>query len=420
MIDSRDFGYRREEPQNPAGLRMEFFQTVAGPDTTVYPADADPKPTVYYARRLKNVTFTKTPGVQALDYDLTDDYKHLFNLQTDKYIEEGSIVAAWEKNGRWWTIDKVTDEESVAAFVAGLEDSTGPFYPRRAGRFNEALGRDLEFTTGAILRSVSTDPVRQRVALGLTGTVRVLDYDFSSQWTTIGHLCEYAINGTLYVAADQIVEGLPLQIRAVDPAGAISSTWLLPPGGGSAPVAVAVAVDPAGDGFLLADYGDGFTRLYRFNTPVSATLPAGLKRLRSSASGILYAVNTTGLYRVGAAATLLVSHGAALNALAIDSAGDLYIAGVAGTGGYSVRKVDSSGSILWNATTSFEQTALAVSSDGRDLFSLGFNAVMNRQTIDHFDGSTGALISNTSIETHFAANPSLDACHVDGRVGSFS
>jgi hypothetical protein len=88
----------------------EFFETIAGPDATPYPAEVD-EPNVYYARRLKNVRFTETVGQQTLTYDTTEDKRFIFNMEAEKYIEEGSIISCWRQNGQWWTIDKVRQEE---------------------------------------------------------------------------------------------------------------------------------------------------------------------------------------------------------------------------------------------------------------------------------------------------------------------
>lgn len=92
-----------------AGPRA-FFKTVAGPGPyDAYPG-AGENPSVYYARRLKNVTFPRAIGNQALEYDTTDHYDFVFNLEPLKYIEEGAIVLCFRENGQWYTIDKVLEE----------------------------------------------------------------------------------------------------------------------------------------------------------------------------------------------------------------------------------------------------------------------------------------------------------------------
>lgn len=89
----------------PTGFRNDFFQTVAGPDETPYPAEGESN--VYYAERLKNVGFAKAIGTTALSSTGTGKKDYIFNLSTDDYIEEGSIVWCFRRNGQWFTIDKV-------------------------------------------------------------------------------------------------------------------------------------------------------------------------------------------------------------------------------------------------------------------------------------------------------------------------
>lgn len=93
------------------GRRMELFKTIAGPASTPYPEEGDPEagtqPTVYYAQMVKQVRYSAIPGVRTLQYSLTNYKTHVFNLASETYIEEGSVVAAWEMGGQWYTIDKV-------------------------------------------------------------------------------------------------------------------------------------------------------------------------------------------------------------------------------------------------------------------------------------------------------------------------
>ena len=91
-----------------AGPRA-FFKTVSHPvypTGTAYPL-ASEQPNVYRARKLKNVAFVEEPGQQALSFDETEQYAHIFNLEPLKYIEEGSVVLCFREGGRWYTIDKV-------------------------------------------------------------------------------------------------------------------------------------------------------------------------------------------------------------------------------------------------------------------------------------------------------------------------
>lgn len=84
--------------------QVRFFKTVAGPDDTVYPATG----LVYYARLLKDVTFTKTPGSPSISSTETDEYAYLGNL-TGKRIPEGTKAVAQKIGARWWIKGTVGD-----------------------------------------------------------------------------------------------------------------------------------------------------------------------------------------------------------------------------------------------------------------------------------------------------------------------
>ena len=83
----------------------EFFITTYNPDGESYPTE-DENPTVYYCKQLKNVTFVEMVGNPALEYEETSIRRYVRNLEESKYIERGSIIMAWPKGARWYTIDK--------------------------------------------------------------------------------------------------------------------------------------------------------------------------------------------------------------------------------------------------------------------------------------------------------------------------
>lgn len=89
-----------------------FFQTVAGPGETAYPAEGESN--VYYGQRLKNVGFVESIGTTALSSTGTGKYAYFYNLSTDDYIEEGSKVWCFKRNGQWFTIDKVKCQQVYA------------------------------------------------------------------------------------------------------------------------------------------------------------------------------------------------------------------------------------------------------------------------------------------------------------------
>lgn len=90
-------------------LRHAWFETVAGPDMTPYPSEGD-SPNVYYAKRVRNVSFEETVGQQEVTYADTTEFVHICNLEPEKYIEEGSLIKGWCENSRWWTIDKTSQQ----------------------------------------------------------------------------------------------------------------------------------------------------------------------------------------------------------------------------------------------------------------------------------------------------------------------
>lgn len=105
----RDQDSRSAFPGVPDSAYLTFWKTIAGPGATAYPADGT-SPTVYNARPLRDVSFSDTPGAQSLTFTEitgTEHERRFFNLETAKYIEEGSVVACWENSGKLFTIDKV-------------------------------------------------------------------------------------------------------------------------------------------------------------------------------------------------------------------------------------------------------------------------------------------------------------------------
>lgn len=112
----------------PSVIRMKFFQTVAGPDDTPYPEqpeDPEDNPTVYYATMLKNPTYDQEVGLQGLVASSTTKKVHIYNMEPRNYIEEGSKILGWEINNRWWTIDKVREDEPVIVHLTKIELTSG-------------------------------------------------------------------------------------------------------------------------------------------------------------------------------------------------------------------------------------------------------------------------------------------------------
>lgn len=170
-----------------AGPRA-FFKTVAGPGPyDAYPG-AGENPSVYYARRLKNVTFPRAIGNQSLEYDTTDHYDFVFNLEPLKYIEEGAIVLCFRENGQWYTIDKVLEERpccgnrlfrgpgSVSSLTLSLESRqtwavVGPATPCATGYIpygNNPTGNDPTRILGACDLSLTYErPISSEFLTGL-------------------------------------------------------------------------------------------------------------------------------------------------------------------------------------------------------------------------------------------------------------
>ena len=91
-------------------IDMVFVRTKAGVDP--YPEEGD-EPTVYRCEILKGVTYPLTVGAQSLTIGGTLGDGFVYNLCDGSYLEEDSIVAAFWKNNRLWTMDKVRQSEVV-------------------------------------------------------------------------------------------------------------------------------------------------------------------------------------------------------------------------------------------------------------------------------------------------------------------
>lgn len=104
-----------------ASYGMRFFKTIKDQDENGndidYPAEED-NPTTYKARMLKNVSFLPQQGGFGLTYEETQKTDYIFNLEVEKYIEEGTVVLGFYfpgntlEEGRWYTIDKVIEKET--------------------------------------------------------------------------------------------------------------------------------------------------------------------------------------------------------------------------------------------------------------------------------------------------------------------
>lgn len=109
-----------------ASYGMRFFKTIKDQDENGndidYPAEED-NPTTYKARMLKNVSFIPQQGGFGLTYEETQKTDYIFNLEVEKYIEEGTVVLGFYfpgntlEEGRWYTIDKVVEKEVNIDFL---------------------------------------------------------------------------------------------------------------------------------------------------------------------------------------------------------------------------------------------------------------------------------------------------------------
>ena len=98
----------RMPQEQEKSLQMVFVRTKAGVDP--YPAEGD-EPTVYRVEILKGVTYPLTVGAQTLTVGGTLGDSFVYNLCDGSYLEEDSIVAAFWKNNRLWTMDKIRQQE---------------------------------------------------------------------------------------------------------------------------------------------------------------------------------------------------------------------------------------------------------------------------------------------------------------------
>lgn len=56
--------------------------------------------TRFYCRKLNNVQFTDSPGLQSLTYDLTDKYDHVYVLDIRDQPPEGAILVCVRINSK--------------------------------------------------------------------------------------------------------------------------------------------------------------------------------------------------------------------------------------------------------------------------------------------------------------------------------
>ncbi len=307
--EKRDTGRIPESVGTP--LDMLFVQTIAGPDATAYPAEED-APTVYYCKILGNVTYPKTVGAQTLTSVDTDRRDYVFNLCSGSYIEEDSIVAAFRKNNRLWTMDKV---RQVPMLVLGHSLGTTAHSSGSLSRLNPR--------TGAVIWTAD---------LGTTGGVPKIAYgvDLDSRGNVYAVWRQSADGSGLLQAANS--SGQTQGVVKFDKDGNTLATYALPntnlsfAGPSYVGPHPTVRVDPNDDDavYVGCDYDINSKWLYKFDSSLTV------------------------VWSIGTAATGFAET-SRCSSIALDAAGNLYV------GNASIWSVTSGGTVGSNdVTTPFE------------------------------------------------------------------
>lgn len=332
-------------PESAGAIRHGWFITAAGPDATAYPSEGD-TPNVYYARKVRNPTYTQAVGNQSVTYETTSEYAFICNLHPETYIEEGSLLKCWHENGRWWTIDK-----TAPGFLwVGSALSTSGGGPYRLAAYNPA--------TGTVKQTKQTS--------GSTGANRFV---------------RFGGDGTLWTQGNESTAGNAFS--RFSPSGALLGT-----------VSTNVGLDPAFDasgnfyGFVtgtgIVKYSPSGTLI---GTVVSNTTSSGgylaidasgnihFRDGDASGSGLTkYDSSGTPLWNVALAGT---PFGQWAN-ICLDASGNIYASG---------KSWDSSGTLRWTAPSGYDQNfeACQIAADG-SLY------VTRPGTLRKLNPATGALI----------------------------
>lgn len=293
--EKRDTGRIPESVGTP--LDMVFVQTLAGPDAEPYPAEED-EPTTYYCGIMKGVTFDKEVGSPTLQGELTSRRDYVYNLCSGSYIEEDSIVAAFVKNGRLWTMDKVVQTKMLIVAHTLMTTSQG----------TGSLSR-LNPNTGAVIWTVDAG----------TYTRGGTDYPnlfVSCALDSRGNVYAYWINAATVDGATQgaLNSGLPQGVVKFDmegnelasldlPTMGVHSSW-----GSSIFLHPRIRIDQADDTRIYCGsaYDTDGKWLYRLNDALATTWAIG--------EAESFAVTTP------SAGANLSTHG-----LVISSTGDVYL-----------------------------------------------------------------------------------------------
>lgn len=244
------------EPQNiPNLFERAFFKTISGPGATPYPADGLTPPTnVYYCRRLKNVTYTQTPGAQTLNSVDLDSYEYIMNLEPSKYIEEGSKIWGFKMDSRWYTIDKVTADLCTHR----MYDLDGNLlWSKDFGALVTAINMDSSsnvYVAGVVANSVVARVYDSSGNLTLT----ITDSDFADGSQAFDVIPDSSGN---------ILVGNNASVSKYNTSGV--KQWTISAGGAS------LAAGTSGDFFAVGTGGSGSIGKYNSSGSLVATSPGG-------------------------------------------------------------------------------------------------------------------------------------------------
>ena len=418
--EKRDTGRIPESVGTP--LDMVFVQTMAGPDAEPYPAEED-EPTTYYCGIMKGVTFDKEVGTPTLDGELTSRRDYVYNLCSGSYIEEDSIVAAFVKNGRLWTMDAV----KPAGLITFSEDpsvAANPSLSRYKGTTGALIGSRVLTSTA----TYDIGPMRSDAA----GNVYYVTHDLQGstqgalylrktnrrcvqQWSvtlhadgdTIGTFadCEVTPDGKVYALTNGTLNG-PVSTDEIDPltyyvakvaeydtdGNAVGSWEVQTDAGGAnieASTAEATALAVRADGKVAVGVNiDNYGPVGFGGTIVRSKSEVQLANADGSSAWRCVVNSVTGGHTAG--------H---VLAIACGTDGAVYCTRTGNTGPF-VTKISASGSVVWDkpisdysASVAIGQFTRSICTDGDDNVYVGARNDTNTKFYTlKINGSTGAYI----------------------------
>ncbi len=433
--EKRDTGRIPESVGTP--LDMVFVQTLAGPDADPYPDEGD-EPTTYYCGIMKGVTFDKEVGTPTLDGELTSRRDYVYNLCSGSYIEEDSIVAAFVKNGRLWTMDAVKPAELIT-FSEDASVAANPSLSRYKGATGALVGsRVLTSTQTYDIGTMRSDRsgnvyyVVHDLQGGTQGALylRKTNKRCVQQWSVTLHAdgdtigtyadCEVTPDGKVYALTNGTLNG-PVSTDEIDPLtyyvakvaeydtdGNAVDSWEVQTDAGGANIEASTAEATA-----LAVRADGKIAV-GVNIDNYGPVGFGGTITRSKSELQLANADGTSSWRYTFEAITGAHTAGSPRGIACGTDGAVFCVRTASGGGHFVSKLSAAGSLVWDKSVTDYAASVAVTSFNRSICVDGDGNlyVGARQSSDtkfytlKINGSTGAYVwhhetSNTSFMTPF-------------------